>query len=70
MGDLIEIQQYGSVHEYLLHLHNNGHQPIVAFWWGKKRVVSICSPETFKDTLKLINRPSKYNTSNSCGDIL
>ncbi|XP_065890921.1 cytochrome P450 20A1-like isoform X4 [Dysidea avara] len=54
---MVEVHKHGSLHEYLLHLHKNGHQPIVAFWWGQQRVVSICSPETFKDTIKLTNRP-------------
>ena len=59
-GDMVEVHKHGSLHEYLLHLHKNGHQPIVAFWWGQQRVVSICSPETFKDTIKLTNRPSEW----------
>jgi len=58
MGDLVEVHKHGSLHEYLLHLHKNGHQPIAAFWWGQQRVVSICSPELIKDTVKLINKPS------------
>ena len=60
MGNLLEMQRYGSLHEYLLYLHQNGNQPIAAFWWGQQRVVSICSPGSFKDTIKLINRSSKY----------
>ena len=58
-GDLGELGKHGSVHEYLLHLHQNGRQPIAMFWWGQQRVVSICSPELFKDTIKLTNRPSE-----------
>ena len=58
-GDLDELSKHGSLHQYLLHLHKNGHQPIAAFWWGQQRMVSICSPEMFKDTIKLTNRPSK-----------
>ena len=58
-GDLVEFHKYGSLHQYLLHLHQNGHQPINTFWWGQERVVSICSPEMFKDTTKLIDKPSK-----------
>jgi len=60
-GDLGEVSKYGSVHEYLLHLHQNGRQPIAVFWWGQQRVVSICSPELFKDTIKLTNRPSEFS---------
>ena len=58
-GDLGEFHKHGSLHQYLLHLHQNGHQPIAMFWWGQQRVVSICSPKMFKDTAKLINKPSK-----------
>ena len=58
-GDLIEFPKYGSLHQYLLHLHQNGHKPINTFWWGQERVVSICSPEMLKDTIKLINKPSE-----------
>ena len=58
-GDLGEFHKHGGMHQYLLHLHQNGHKPINTFWWGQERVVSICSPELFKDTTKLINRPSK-----------
>ena len=55
-GDLGELSKHGSLHQYLLHLHRNGHQPIATFWWGLQRIVSICSPE---DTIKLIDKPSK-----------
>jgi len=58
-GDLGELSEHGSLYKYLLHLHQNGHQPIAMFWWGQQRIVSICSPEMFKDTIKLTNRPSK-----------
>ena len=58
-GDLNELSKYGSLHEYLLHLHQNGRQPITMFWWGTQRVVSICSPELFKETIKLTDRPSE-----------
>ena len=31
-GDLDELSKHGSLHQYLLHLHQNGHQPIATFW--------------------------------------
>ena len=65
-GELVEFQKYGSLHQYLLHLHQNGHQPINTFWWGQERVVSICSPEMFKDTIKLINRPGTITHYTTC----
>ena len=58
-GDLKELSKHGSLHQYLVHIHKSGKQPIAVFWWGKQKVVSICSPELFKDTIKLTNRPSK-----------
>lgn len=58
-GDSGEFHKYGTIHQCLLYIHQNGYRPIVAFWWGRQRVVSICSAEMFKDTIKLTNRPSK-----------
>ena len=46
----------GSLHEYLYHLHDKGHCPVTSFWWGKEHVVSVCSPQAFKDTIKLTDR--------------
>ena len=54
-----EINKHGSLHQYLLHLHQNGHQPINTFWWGQERLVSVCSTELIKDAAKLTNTPSK-----------
>ena len=58
LGDLGLMSKHGSLHQYLLHLHDNGRTPITVFWWGTQRVVSICSPQLFKDTMKLTYRPS------------
>ena len=58
-GDLDEISKHGSLHQYLLHLHQNGHQPINTFWWGQEKLVSVCSTELIKDAAKLTNTPSK-----------
>ena len=33
--------------------------PIVSFWWGTKSVVSIASPELFKEHQAEFDRPSK-----------
>ena len=59
MGDLNELSHHGSLHQYLLHLHQNGRQAMAVFWWGKQRVVSVCSPELLKETIKLTYRPSE-----------
>lgn len=58
-GDLGELSKHGSLHEYLLFLHKHGQQPISTFHWGKQRVVSVCSAELFKETMKLTYRPSE-----------
>ena len=50
MGD---VSAKGSVHEYLDHLHDGGRCPVTSFWWGKEHVVSVCSPQAFKDIIKL-----------------
>ena len=50
MGD---VSAKGSVHEYLDHLHDGGRCPVTSFWWGKEHVVSVCSPQAFKDITKL-----------------
>ena len=55
-GDLEEVGAKGSLHEYLYHLHDKGHCPVTSFWWGKEHVVSVCSPQAFKDTVKLTDR--------------
>ena len=59
LGDLGELKKAGSLHEYLLQLHNHGHCPVTSFWWGREQVVSICSPQAFKDTIKLTDRAGK-----------
>lgn len=58
-GDLGELSKYGSLHQYLLHLHGNGEVPVTSFWWGKTHVVSVCSPLAFKELVGLVQRPGK-----------
>ncbi|CAF4337683.1 unnamed protein product, partial [Rotaria sp. Silwood2] len=55
-GNLEDIGQAGSLHQYLTKLHKK-FGPIVSFYWGKQRVVSIASPEAFHDTRRLFDRP-------------
>lgn len=59
LGDLGELGKAGSLHEYLLQLHKHGQHPVVSFWWGKEQVVSVCSPQAFKDTVKLTDRANQ-----------
>ena len=59
LGDIGELNKTGSLHQYLAHLHDEGRTPVTSFWWGKEQVVSICSPQAFKDTVKLTDRASE-----------
>jgi cytochrome P450 family 20 subfamily A len=56
LGNLGDISQAGSLHQYLTKLHKK-FGPIVSFYWGEKRVVSIASPEAFHETRRLFDRP-------------
>lgn len=56
LGDIGEVGKAGSLHEYLTILHDEGRCPVTSFWFGKEHVVSICSPQAFKDTVKLTDR--------------
>jgi cytochrome P450 family 20 subfamily A len=56
LGNLGDIGQAGSLHQYLTKLHKK-FGPIVSFYWGKARVVSIASPEAFQETRRLFDRP-------------
>ncbi len=49
--------KYGSLHQFLLHLHDNGRVPVSSFWWGKTHVVTLCSPQAFKESVVFVNRP-------------
>ena len=66
IGDLGELSKHGSLHQYLLHLHVNGEVPVTSFWWGKTHIVSVCSPQAFKELVGLVHRPGKGYV---CGDI-
>ena len=57
VGDLALALSSGSLQDWLLLKHKGGSCPVVAFWWKKERVVSVCSLQAFKDTEKLYNRP-------------
>ena len=58
-GDLgIALANAGSLFGYLWQQHGEGSIPMISFWWRDKRVVSICSPQAFKDVQNLHERPS------------
>ena len=59
IGDMGELKKCGSLHQYLMHLHAHGEVPVTSFWWAKTHVVSVCSPQSFKELVGLLDRPSK-----------
>jgi cytochrome P450 family 20 subfamily A len=56
LGNLGDIGEAGSLHQYLTKLHQK-FGPVVSFYWGKERVISIASPEAFHETRRLFDRP-------------
>ena len=58
-GDLgVALANAGSLFGYLWQQHGEGSIPVISFWWRDKRVVSICSPQAFKDVQNLSERPT------------
>ncbi|XP_061193946.1 cytochrome P450 20A1-like [Saccostrea echinata] len=55
-GNLSDIARAGSLHQYLMMLHKQ-YGDITAFWMGQELVVSICSPELFKQHASVFDRP-------------
>ena len=63
LGDTGVMAKHGSLHQYLVHRHKQ-EGPIIAFWMpGPEHVVSIASPEFFRDTVKLFDRPGVFRSS-------
>lgn len=48
----------GSVHEYLIELHEK-YGDIAGFWWGKEFAVSLSSVEHWKEIQPLFDKPCK-----------
>ncbi|KAK3588054.1 hypothetical protein CHS0354_012100 [Potamilus streckersoni] len=57
-GNLADISRAGSLHEFLTDLHKK-FGDVVSFWMGQKFVVSIASPELFKEHQGVFDRPSE-----------
>lgn len=57
-GNLSDVDKAGSLHEFLVDLHKK-FGPIASFWWGQDYVVSIASPELFKEHQYVFDRPRK-----------
>jgi hypothetical protein len=56
------MQDAGSLHEFLLNLHEE-YGPLASFWWGTDLVVSLASPEMFDEVKALFDRPSNNKKS-------
>lgn len=59
-GNLSDMAKAGSVHEYLVELHEK-YGEIVGFWWGKEYVISLSSVEYWKEIRPLFDKPCKIN---------
>ncbi|XP_050388413.1 cytochrome P450 20A1 isoform X1 [Patella vulgata] len=55
-GNLSDIERAGSLHEFLLDLHKQ-FGDITSFWMGRELVISIASPELFKQQQTIFDRP-------------
>ena len=62
LGNLGDVAKAGGIHLYLKELHEK-HGPVVAFWWGEQRVVSVASPDLWKDIQGLFDRPRELLVS-------
>lgn len=61
LGNLAMITREGGLHKFLQQ-HHKKFGPIFSFYWGKELVVSLGSPQLFKDVQTLFDRPSKNMT--------
>jgi len=57
-GNLPDIRQAGSVHEFLSELHAK-YGPIASFWLETKLAVSLASPELFNEHMHVFDRPGE-----------
>lgn len=57
-GNFPDIGLAGSLHQFLLELHEE-HGKIASFWWGTTYTVSIASPELFKEHSNVFDRPEE-----------
>jgi hypothetical protein len=59
-GNLADVALAGSLHEFLLELHDK-YGSIASFWWGNQLVISIASAELFQQHIGIFDRPRKYD---------
>lgn len=55
-GNLPDMAKAGSVHEYLIELHEK-YGEIVSFWWGKEYAVSLSSVDYWKEIQPIFDKP-------------
>lgn len=58
-GNLSDVIRAGSLHEYLLHLHDE-YGKICGFYWGEQFVVSVADPKYFDQQVGVFDRPSEF----------
>ncbi|XP_014669853.1 PREDICTED: cytochrome P450 20A1-like [Priapulus caudatus] len=61
-GNLPDILQAGSLHEFLQELHDK-YGPIASFWRGTQYTISIASPDLFKEQQHVFDRPANLYAS-------
>lgn len=59
-GNLGDLARAGSLHEYLIELHEK-YGEIVGFWWGKEYVVSLSAIQHWKEIQPIFDKPCKIN---------
>uniref|UniRef100_A0A0B6YSD6 Cytochrome P450 n=1 Tax=Arion vulgaris TaxID=1028688 RepID=A0A0B6YSD6_9EUPU len=57
-GNWSDINRAGSLHKFLQEIHAR-FGPITGFWWGQTYVVSIASPQLFKQHSAVFDRPAE-----------
>ncbi|XP_031573133.1 cytochrome P450 20A1-like [Actinia tenebrosa] len=55
-GNLDDVKKAGSLHEYMVYLHDT-YGKIVGFWWGETYTVSVACPYLWKDIQGIFDRP-------------
>ena len=64
-GNRGDLEAAGSLHHYLVKLHQQ-YGDIVSFWLGKEYIISIASPELFKQHSHLFDRPCEFSQQPFC----
>ncbi|CAI9716098.1 cytochrome P450 20A1-like [Octopus vulgaris] len=57
-GNLADIIRSGSLHEFLINIHKQ-YGSITSFWMSNYQIISLASPELFKNQKKIVDRSSE-----------